>query len=31
LALGALLAGEPWSIEAAASFEDEQGRLHVLF
>ncbi len=29
LALGALLAGEPLSIETP-SFEDEQGRLHVL-
>ena len=31
LALGALLAEEPLSIEATASFEDTQGRLHVLF
>lgn len=31
LALGALLAEEPLSIEATASFEDTQGKLHVLF
>ena len=33
LALGALLAGEPLSMESAINptFEDEQGRLHVMF